>query len=130
MSKTIRQAVTFRATPHEVYEALMDEHQHARFTGDTAEISREVGGKIMAYGGYITGENQELIPDQKIVQAWHASDWPEGHMSTVTFVFMPVPNGTHLNFTHSDVPDDQYEDIKQGWVDNYWEPMKRMLEKK
>ncbi len=28
MSKTIRQSVTFKATPHQVYEALMDSRKH------------------------------------------------------------------------------------------------------
>jgi len=128
MVRTIRQSVTFKATPHAVYEALMDSRKHARFTGDAARISRRVGGKIMAYGGYITGTNLELSPDAKIVQAWHASDWPEGHISRVTFRLTRVKGGTRLTFTHSGVPDEQYEGIKQGWVESYWTPMKAMLE--
>ena len=128
MSKLIRQTVTFKATPHAVYEALMDSRKHAKFTGDQADISREVGGKISAYGDYITGANLELAPDQKIVQAWHAADWPEGHISRVTFRLTPVKDGTRLTFTHSGVPADQYESIKQGWIDHYWTPMKDMLE--
>jgi activator of HSP90 ATPase len=127
VSKLIRQTVTFGATPHEVYEALMDSRKHAQFTGDEASISRKVGGKISAYGGYITGTNLEMAPDQKIVQAWHAADWPEGHFSRVTFQLTPVRNGTRLTFTHSGVPAEQYESIKQGWIDNYWKPMKAML---
>lgn len=129
MPKTIRQSVTFTATPHAVYEALMDSRKHARFTGDVARISRQDGGKFMAYGGYITGTNLELVPDKKIVQTWHASDWPEGHTSRVTFRLTPVKGGTRLTFTHSGVPDEHYESIKQGWIDNYWTPMKTMLEK-
>ena len=78
MSGTIRQSVTFNATPHDVYEALMDSTKHAEFTGDEAAISRVVGGPVMAYGGYITGKNLELAPDEKIVQTWRASDWPAG----------------------------------------------------
>jgi hypothetical protein len=39
-----------------------------------AEISREVGGAYSAYSGYITGQNLELLPDQKIVQSWRAVD--------------------------------------------------------
>jgi len=129
MSKTIRQSVTFRATPHQVYEALMDPRKHARFTGDAARISRRVGGKIMAYGGYITGTNVELAPDEKIVQTWHAADWPEGHESKVTFSFKPVEGGTRLAFTHSGVPDEHYDSIKAGWIENYWTPMRAMLDK-
>jgi activator of HSP90 ATPase len=107
----------------------MDARKHAKFTGDAASISRKVGGKIMAYGGYITGTNLELVSDKKIVQAWHAADWPEGHESRVTFRLAPVKSGTRLTFAHSGVPAEHYESIKQGWIDNYWTPMKAMLEK-
>lgn len=129
MSNPIQQTVTFKASPHEVYEALMDSQKHAAFSGGKASISREVGGEFSAYDGYITGRNLELVPDRKIVQAWRAVDWPEGHLSTVTFVLLSIPEGTRLNFTHVDVPDGTEAEFEQGWIDNYWEPMKEMLEK-
>jgi activator of HSP90 ATPase len=129
MSRTIRQTATFKATPHQVYDALMDSQRHTEFTGDAARISREVGGEIMAYGGYITGQNVELIPDKKIVQTWRASAWPAGQESQVVFVLAPVPSGTRLQFTHRGVPDDQYESIKQGWIDYYWTPMKALFDR-
>ena len=72
MSKLIQQTVTFKATPHAVYEALMDSEKHAAFTGGKAAISRVVGGSILAYDDYITGKNIELVPDRKIVQDWRA----------------------------------------------------------
>jgi activator of HSP90 ATPase len=129
MSRTIRQTVTFKAAPHQVYDALMDSQRHTEFTGDAARISREVGGEIMAYGGYITGQNVELLPDTKIVQTWRASDWPAGHESRVVFVLSPVPSGTRLQFAHRGVPDDEYESIKQGWIDYYWTPMKALFDR-
>ena len=129
MATLIRQSVTFKATPHAVFEALMDSRQHARFTGDKARISRKVGGPFSAYGSYITGTNLELVADKKIVQAWHGSDWPEGHMSRVTFKLTRVKGGTRLAFTHSGVPESEVASIKQGWIDNYWQPLKAMLEK-
>ena len=128
MSQPIQQTVTFNASPHEVYELLMDSAKHAEFSGDSASISREVGGEISAYGGYITGGNLKLIPDREIVQSWRAVDWPEGHYSTVTFVLLPIPGGTRLNFTHVDVPDGTEDEFAQGWIDNYWEPMKAALQ--
>ena len=127
-TKTIRQTVTFKASPHEVYEALMDSKKHARFTGAAASISREVGGKFTAYDGSLQGENLELVPDAKIVQTWRSDDWPEGHYSRATFSLAKVEGGTRLTFTQTGVPEDFYEDVKQGWIDYYWEPMKRLLE--
>ena len=128
-TKTIKQTVTIKASPHQVYEALMDSKQHSRFTGGKASISRKVGGKFTAYDGYAKGINLELVPDEKIVQSWRAEDWPAGHESRVTFAIKEVNGGSRLTFTQSGVPVDQYEDVSQGWRDYYWTPMKELLEK-
>ena len=129
MSKIIKQTIIFKATPHDVYETLMDSKKHAAFSGGKASISRRIGGRIMAYDNYITGKNIELVPDKKIVQDWRAVDWPEGYFSRITFEFTAIPEGTRLDFTHADVLQGTEEEFSQGWIDNYWEPMKRYLEK-
>ena len=129
MSRTIQQTVVFTASPHTVYEALMDSATHAAFSGGAASISREVGSEFSAYDGYITGKNLELVPDRKIVQSWRAVDWPEGHFSTVTFLFASIPEGTQLEFTHAGIPEGEEPAFEEGWIDNYWEPMKEYLEK-
>jgi activator of HSP90 ATPase len=128
-TKTVRQTITFKAPPHDVYEALMDSKKHSKFTGDKASISRKVGGKFSAFDGYSEGTNLELEPDNKIVQTWRASDWPEGHYSKVAFTFKEIPGGTRLSFVQTDIPEKQFNDISQGWRDYYWTPMKEMLEK-
>jgi activator of HSP90 ATPase len=128
-TKTVKQTATFKTSPHEVYEALMDSKKHTKFTGDKATISRKIGGKFSTFDGYSEGVNLELIPDSKIVQTWRASDWPERHYSNATFSFKEIPSGTRLTFTQTGVPAKQYDDISQGWRDYYWAPMKEMLEK-
>jgi activator of HSP90 ATPase len=128
MPRTIRQSVTFQCSPHEVYEALMDSRKHARFSGAAARISRKVGGVISAYDGYIEGVNLELVPSRKIVQRWRASDWPEGATSVVRFTLAKAGTRTRLTFAHSGVPASQYASLRQGWIEFYWKPMKRMLE--
>ncbi len=128
-TRTIKQSATFKASPHEVYEALVDSRTHSVFTGSKASISRKIGGKFTAYDGYIEGVNLELVPDQKIVQSWRGSDWPEGHYSKATFSLKKVEGGTRLTFTQTDVPTEQYDPISQGWRDYYWKPMKEMLDK-
>jgi len=128
-TKTIRQSVLFRASPHEVYEALMDSRKHSAFTGERAEISREVGGKVSAYDGYIEGTNETLLPGKKIVQRWRSSEWPDGHYSTVTFALKNTPGGTRLSFLQKDVPEDDYESKSEGWVEHYWSKMEEFLKK-
>jgi len=129
MSKNIEQTVIIKASAHDVYEALMDSKKHAEFTDAEAKISREVGGKIQAWGDYIEGENLELVPDKKIVQKWRASDWPNGHYSTVTFALAEKDGQTELKFTQENVPPDEKEAIAEGWEDYYWKPLKEYFKK-
>jgi len=68
----------------------MDSKKHEEFTGESAQISRRVGGAIHAYSGYIEGTNVELIPDAKIVQEWRGSKlaaWScfDGYICTGTY---------------------------------------------
>jgi activator of HSP90 ATPase len=129
MSKLIRQSITMKGSPEEIYEVLMDSRKHAKLTGASANISREVGGTISAYDGYIEGKNVELVRNRRIVQLWRGSDWPEGVFSRVTFALHKISGGTHISFRQSGVPDIQYTAIKQGWIDFYWEPMRKRFDK-
>jgi activator of HSP90 ATPase len=127
-TKNIRMSVTIKASPSEVYDALMDQKKHSRFTGAPAKISRKVGGKFSAFDGYCEGVNLELMEGNKIVQSWRASDWPEGHLSTITYSLIKTPDGTKLVFTQIGVPERERESIKNGWKEFYWTPLKKMLE--
>lgn len=121
--KTIHHSMILPATPHEVYEALIDSAGHSKFTGQPANISREIGGESTAYGGSLFFRNLELVSDQKIVQAWQSpanKSWPREHFSKVTYELEKVPEGTRLNFTQEGVPADQYEHYVEGWTEHYW----------
>lgn len=129
-TKTIEQTVTIKASPHEVYEALMDSEKHSQFTEAPANISREVGGPFTAYDGALSGTTLELIPDSKIVQSWRGSDdgWTPGHYSEVTFALEEVHGKTRLTFVQTGVPEQSYDDISQGWQTYYWPKLKAFLE--
>jgi uncharacterized protein YndB with AHSA1/START domain len=129
-ARPIRQTVMLPAAPAEVYAALMGSKQHTAFTGDKAVLSSRVGGAFTAGSGYISGRNLQLVPGRKIVQTWRAGDWPPGHESRVTFALARAKGGTKLSFTHAGVPDVFRADIKQGWIDFYWEPLKAYLERR
>jgi activator of HSP90 ATPase len=127
-TKSLKQKILFKGIePETLYKMMMDSKKHSAFTGDAARISPKVGGRFTAYGDYIEGKNLELKPPKKIVQAWRASDWKEGHLSKVTFEFKKTKQGTTLVFTHAGVPADQAASIKDGWYDFYWTPMKQKL---
>lgn len=125
MCKTIKQKVSFKASPQKVYDALAKSKTHSSFTGERASISRQVGGKFSAYSGYISGINVDLKPGKRIVQAWRASDFPEGIFSMASFTLSPKKGGTELVLTHRGVPKELIPGIEKGWREFYWERMKR-----
>jgi uncharacterized protein YndB with AHSA1/START domain len=64
-TKTLQQTVTFKASPQEVYDMLMDSKKHRSF----------------AWGSHLSGINLVLKPGKKIVQAWRATGWWPDHYS-------------------------------------------------
>ncbi len=120
----IEQTVIINAPAKDVYDALMDSSQHSEFTGAKASIDNKVGGKFSVWDGYASGVNLELIPGKKITQTWRASDWPAGVYSKLTIELKTLGENTELEFTQTGVPDEFYQDIKDGWQDYYWKPLK------
>src|SRR3974390_794592 len=129
-TKTLQQTVTFKASPRQVYDLLMDSKKHRSLSGEPAKISRKVGGKFTAWGSHISGFNLALKPGEKIVQAWRATGWWPDHYSVVTFDLRGTGNGsTELRFTQIGVPPHRFEGHSRGWIETYWQPMQEMFEK-
>jgi uncharacterized protein YndB with AHSA1/START domain len=129
---SIRQTVSLPGTPREVYDALMTTKGHMAFTGADARISPNVGGKFVAWGGYIHGRNLSLVPGRTIYQAWVPSDptWPKGHESRVRFSLAASPRGTRVTFTQSRVPVEHIGHLSSGWKKSYWDPLRAYLKPK
>lgn len=127
--KSIEHVRTFAATPAQVFEALMDSQKHAAFTGESAAIDRKVGGAISAYGGKVVGINLDVVPNERIVQAWRPGNFPPGVFTIITYALAADGKGTKLTFTQHAVPDDAAAHLDGGWEERYWKPLKAFLEK-
>jgi activator of HSP90 ATPase len=124
-SITIHQEIDFNASPQRIYEALLDAKQFTQFSGRPAEINREVGGAFSLFKGHIIGRNVELVPNQRIVQAWRVVTWPEGAFSIVRFELKPQGSGTHVVFDHIGFPEGLHDHLAEGWDENYWSLLKK-----
>jgi activator of HSP90 ATPase len=129
--KTITQKVVVPAEPAEVYKAFVNARVHAAFTGAAATGSARAGSRFTSWDGYISGVHRELVPGRRIVQEWTTTEWPDGaEPSQVEFSFKPVKAGTEVRMVHSNVPAEQAESYRQGWIDYYWEPLKAYFRKR
>jgi len=124
-SITIHQEIEFNASPQQLYDALLDGKRFTEFSGRPAEINREVGGAFSLFKGHIVGRNLELIPNERIVQAWRVVTWPEGAYSIARFDLKPKGPGTHVVFEHIGFPEGLHDHLAQGWEENYWSLLKK-----
>ena len=125
MPDTITLTTTIPASPQAIYEAWLDSKKHGDMTGGDASIDGRVGGLFSAWGDYIEGTTRELVANQRIVQEWRTTEWPTGAApSRLEISLDGSGGGTELTMTHSQVPTEQAEEYRQGWIDFYWTPMR------
>jgi activator of HSP90 ATPase len=92
-----------------------------------AAIDAQPGGAFELFGGYVSGRFIELVPGERIVQAWRAGSWAPGSFSIARFEFVQEGSGTRIAFDHAGFPAGQAEHLAQGWHINYWQPLARLL---
>jgi activator of HSP90 ATPase len=138
-AESIHQEALFKASRKRVYEALTDASQfdkviqlsgamQSMHLGDKpTEISREVGGAFTLFGGYITGRHIELVPNERIVQAWRTGGWAPGVYSITKFELVQQGSGTRIVFDHTGFPKGEAEVLASGWKAHYWEPLAKLL---
>lgn len=139
-AESIHQEPVFKANPKRVYEALTDERQFERVTQLSAavqtgaalgnkptQIATEAGGPFTIFRGHIVGRHIELVPNQRIVQAWRVVDWGPGIYSIVKFELTWQGSGTKIIFDHAGFPEGKGQHLADGWKANYWEPLGKYL---
>jgi activator of HSP90 ATPase len=137
-AEAIHQEVVFKAPAKRVYDALTDAGQFQKvqllagitgldIAGNPAVINREPGGSFALFGGYVTGRQLELVPDQRIVQAWRAGSWQPGAYSIVRFELTDQGGTTKLVFDHTGFPAGTGDHLASGWKEHYWEPLQKFL---
>ncbi len=130
MSGTIEQEVHLPSSPARVYDALTRSDQFTALTGAPAEIGSAEGDSFQAFGGMITGRQIEMKPGERLVQAWRAGTWDDGHYSILNVTLSPDGEGSLLSMRHQGFPRGEEEHLAAGWHKMYWEPLQKYLEAK
>jgi activator of HSP90 ATPase len=139
-AESIHQEPVFKPSRKRVYEALTDAKQFGKVAqlspamksgmppgAKPPVIGAEAGGAFSLFGGYITGRQVELVPNERIVQAWRAGGWDPGIYSIAKFKLVEHGSGTKIVFDHTGFPIGDAEHLAEGWKMNYWEPLEKFL---
>jgi activator of HSP90 ATPase len=139
-SESIHQERDFAASPLRVYDALTLTAQFdhvvrmsaamqsgAQLGTSPTAIHNQPGGVFTLFGGHISGRFVELVPHQRIVQAWRVANWDPGSYSIARYALSEQEGGTKLTFDHTAFPNGQADHLAAGWIGNYWEPLAKYL---
>jgi activator of HSP90 ATPase len=132
----IHQSAVFKVAPAEVYRTLLSSEAFSActkksfdmFSASSAKIDPVVGGTFSLFDGHITGRILELVPNQRIVEAWRVVDWPAGVYSIARFDLGTEGSGTRLNFEHVGFPEGLKEHLSVGWQQHYWDAMTKYFQ--
>ncbi|MDB5149581.1 MAG: ATPase [Mucilaginibacter sp.] len=116
--KDFKKYYSIPATPEEIYMALTNPVTIELWTGEVAEMSTEPGTEFSMWDGSIVGKNIEFEPNKKVVQQWYFEGQSDN--SIVTIKLHDDKQGTSAELRHTNIPDDDYNDIVDGWNDSYF----------
>ena len=116
--KNYKKYFKIKARPNEVYNALVKPFAIELWSGDKAIMEEKENSLFSLFDGDITGLNLEFVPDKKIVQEWFFGEQEE--RSIVTITLDAAGSATNIVLTHTNIPDDAFNEITYGWEHYYF----------
>jgi activator of HSP90 ATPase len=130
MNESVIVSAVIPASREKIYKGWLNGHEHSSFTGSAATASNRKGGNFTAWEGYISGKNLELLPYERIVQAWRTTEFSERDPdSKLEIILEEHKDGTKVTLKHTNIPKGQGKGYKKGWLDFYFKPMKEYFKK-
>ncbi len=114
------------ASPEELYLALTNPAIIRLWTGEEAVMSTEPGSEFSLWEDSISGKNISFEHNRKIVQQWYFGDQEEA--SIVSITLHPHKLGTSVELRHTNIPDEVFDEIVDGWNQSYFASLEEFYE--
>ncbi|MBI9065384.1 MAG: SRPBCC domain-containing protein [Marinilabiliaceae bacterium] len=126
MLKELRTRVKIKAEMEDVYAAFVNPFTIELWSGYPAEMSTEPGSPFSLWEGDISGHNIEFEEQKRIVQEWYFGEQDQPSIATIKF--FKDGGKVQVDVIHTNIPEDAYEGITEGWNDYYLGAIKTFLE--
>lgn len=103
---SIQQQATIPVSPAQVYAILADAEALSALSGTSGQAGRLPGEEFSAFDGHVTGRQIDLVPDQRVVQAWRFPVWEPGQYTIVRFTMEAEAGGTRLTIDQDGEPEE------------------------
>ncbi len=117
-----------KAEPQDVFTALTNPFTIELWSGDKATMNKEIGSEFSLWGGDIIGKNLEIVENEKLVQQWYFGEEEDEIPSIVTMKIWKKGGGSSVELNHTNIPNEAYDNIVEGWNESYLGAVKLLLE--
>ena len=101
-----------------LFSALTNAATIQLWTGEPAVMEPVEGTEFSLWEDSIVGKNITIVPGKKLEQEWYFGETK--HPSIVTIILHEEKNHTSVELRHTNIPDEIYDNITQGWNENYF----------
>lgn len=126
--KTFKKYFKITAGPADVYNALTNRNMIEIWTGESAVMEEKPNTEFSMWDESICGINIEFEKNHKIVQEWYFGEDDEDKRSIVTIKLHPDKKGTIMEVVQTNIPDEAYENIAEGWEEDYFAALNELFE--
>lgn len=124
--KDLKLYYPLNAAPADVYNALVNQVMVEIWTGEPAIMSEDPGSEFSLWDGSITGKNLEFEANRMLKQEWYFEG--ETEPSVVTILLHPNGSATQVEVRQTNIPDEAYENISDGWKEDYLGGLSQLFE--
>jgi uncharacterized protein YndB with AHSA1/START domain len=126
--KNYKKYFKITAAPADVYNALTNKAMLEIWTGEDAVMEPVAGTEFSLWEESINGLNLEFEKDHKIVQEWYFGEEEEDKKSIVMIKLHPDKKGTIMEVVQTNIPDEAYRNIAEGWEEDYYQGLNELFE--
>lgn len=126
--KSYKKYFKITADPSDVYNALTNKEMLEIWTGEDAVMEPVANTEFSLWAESICGMNLEFEKDRKIVQEWYFGEEDDDKKSIVTIKLHPDKKGTMMEVVQTNIPDEAYENISEGWEEDYYRGLNELFE--
>jgi activator of HSP90 ATPase len=125
MARTLKLSRKVKGTPEEVYRAFTNPFTIQLWSDLPAIMEEKPDTEFSILDGAIVGRNIEFVKDSFISQIWYFGDDGE---SQVHIRLAAEKGHTNVYVEQTNIPDDSYDNILEGWKESYLGAIKDFFE--
>ncbi len=124
--KDFKTRIKIKAEAEDIYAALTNPFTIELWSGYPAVMSTEPGTEFSMWDGDIVGKNIEFEINRRVVQQWYFGE--QDVESLATLKIFEQKNHCQVELVHTNIPEEDYDDICEGWTEYYLGAIKQFFE--